>query len=303
MTGGGIADRLRRVREHFSLSGTQMAERVGLNDRKTWSRYETGDTRPNSDTLAGLQAMGVDANWLLSGEGDMLTASRSRVAGTVPVIGLAECGLRGWFQEASTGLFAAAPAAVAADPDGIAVIAAGTSMLPVGIRPGDLAFCRPADPEEGDSVLVALTDGTLSIKRWVGTAGGWAAVQGWLPPDASGMQMPYTDQRRLDQIRRVLRVVMVQPGGAAPLMATEAASSADDRLYEVAIRAALRWFAAAELEVAPDGLAAMVSRSVGMLRAAGAAGKTDDQLAAEVDHILSVAHQMARTGGFNAKDG
>lgn len=299
-----FAERLKAARAHLGLTVAAITAKTELKDRKTWERYEKGETRPNSDILAMLKDSGIDANWLLTGEGDMLAADGRRIPGVVPVVGLAECGLKGWYQESPTGLFASAPPAVAADPGGLAVIATGDSMRPAGIRPGDMVFCRPVEtPDEGDSVLVDLADGSMALKRWGGAAGGWVALQGWLVADAGGVQMPYTDQRRADQIRRVLRVALVQPSGASSLLPGGVEITPDDRLYEVAIRAALRWFAAAELDVAPDGMAAMVSRAVCMLRASGGASKTDDEVAAEMGHILSVAHQMARSGGWAPKAG
>lgn len=68
----GLPERLRLVRTHFDLSANDMAAKFGLKDRRTWERYEHGETRPNSDILAALHDEGVDVNWLLSGEGTML---------------------------------------------------------------------------------------------------------------------------------------------------------------------------------------------------------------------------------------
>lgn len=300
-----ISQRLKTVRDHFRASGTQMSEICGLKDRKTWSRYEVGDTRPHSDMLAALHGRGIDINWLLTGQGTMLRSDGAMVAGAVPVVGLAECGLKGWYQSAATGLFAAAPPAVAADPQGLAVIAIGESMRPAGIRPGDLVFCQSGDaPQEGDSVLVELIDGAKSLKRWTSAAGGWIALQGWLPADPGGVQMPYTDQRRADQIRRILPVALVQAGMADHLMPPGAMDGygPDDRLYHIAIKAGLRWVQTSGLEVKPDGLAAMVTRAVRMLRSqGGGAIKTDAELADDVGNILDMARAMLASVGWIPK--
>jgi len=73
----GFPERLRRVRDYLDLSATQMAERVGLSVRKTWERYEKGDTRPNSDVMSALLGMGIDIHWLLTGDGAMLRSAAS----------------------------------------------------------------------------------------------------------------------------------------------------------------------------------------------------------------------------------
>lgn len=146
-----------------------MADRVGLKDRKTWERYEAGDTRPNSETLAGLHAIGIDCNWLLSGDGSML---------------------------------------------------------------------RTALPSIGE-------------------------------------------------------------GGGAGTAYTQ-----DDRLYDIAIKATLRWYDAAGLEAPPDALAGMITRAVRMLRGRpDAAAKTDAELAEDVGAILDVAREMLSSGGWSPKGG
>lgn len=241
--------------------------------------------------LARVLECGV--SWLATGQDE---------PGAVPVIGMAECGLRGWYQESPTGLLAQAPAAVAADPSGLAVVAVGNSMRPAGIRPGDLVFCQSGPPpEEGDAVMVELVGGTVALKRWGGRSGDWVTLLGWLDAEGGenggGVQMPYQDRRRIDQVARVLRVALVQPGTfgqpAAPV-------AHDDRLYEVAIRTTLRWYESQGLEVAPDALAAMVTKAVLLVRSRTAtADKTEIELADEIRAILDVAREMAASSGWS----
>lgn len=290
-----LKDRLRQVRIHLGMTVIAITDLVGLKSRKTWERYEAGANVPDSDTLRVLHEHGIDINWLLTGQGQMVWAERQRQSGTVPVLGLADCGLQGWYQESPTGLFAAAPPAVVDDPDGVAVIAMGESMRPAGIAPGDLVFCQSvATHQDGDPVLVELADGKMALKRWGGSNGGWVTLSGWLAPEG-GTQMPYTDQRRADQVVSVRRVVLVQPGpiqGAGVAPGQEL--TADDRLYEVVIRAALRWREASGVMTAADVTAATISRMARMLRQ-GAEAKTDAQLEADVAHILDVARDMGQS--------
>lgn len=163
----GFPQRLRAVRNHLGLAVTAISEQAGLKDRNTWHRYEKGETRPNSDTLAYLHGKGIDINWLLSGEGTMLR----------------------------------------------------------------------------------------------------------LPPQA-----------------------LPEGSGAG------AAYSQDDRLYEIAIKTTLRWYDEAELTLAPDGLAGMISRAVRLLRGrVDAQDKSDSELSAEVATILDVARDMLASAGWSPK--
>ncbi len=75
-----------------------------------------------------------------------------------------------------------------------------------------------------------------------------------------------------------------------------------DRLYEIAIKATLRWYETAGLALPPDGLAGVVSRAVRMLRAR-AGDKTDAEFADEVVAILDVARDMLTSTGWSPKAG
>lgn len=314
----GVPERLTRARNHLGLTVVAATKLAGLKDRKTWDRYEQGDTRPNSDTLAVLYERGIDINWLLSGEGEMLRATALRVSGAVPVVGMAECGLKGWYQESPTGLFASAPPSVAADAGALAVIATGHSMRPAGIQPGDLVFCQPPPgqptpgPRDGDAVLVEIRGGALALKRWGGLAGGWITLHGWLDPDEAGVQTPVQDRRRADQVTRVLSVALVQTGLVQQIAPGGAAAGEEytqnDRLYDIAIKATLRWHETARMDFTPPKLAGMVTRAVRMLRgrhgaqAMAVQAMTDAELASEVEAILDVARDMAAAAGWAAKD-
>jgi transcriptional regulator with XRE-family HTH domain len=161
----GLPERLRESREYLGLTVIAMSKKVGLMNRKTWERYEKGDTRPNSDVLTVLHSLGIDANWLLTGEGGMLC------------------------------------------------------LAPIPVPAGE---------------------------------------------------------------------------GAAYTL--------DDRLYDIAIRATLRWYEAAGLTAAPDGLAGMITRAVRMLRGRpDTSTKTDAELAADVGDILDVARNMLTSSGWVPK--
>lgn len=74
---GSLSQRLKEIRARFALSSALMAERVGLSDRKSWENYERGVSSPKADVLSRLVELGVDAHWLLTGQGQMSTSPRS----------------------------------------------------------------------------------------------------------------------------------------------------------------------------------------------------------------------------------
>lgn len=68
-----IAQRLRDYRLKFELRQDQAADKFGI-AFSTYKRYESGKNGPDSDALAGMMHAGLNANWLLTGEGEMLLA-------------------------------------------------------------------------------------------------------------------------------------------------------------------------------------------------------------------------------------
>lgn len=66
--------RLKRVRDHLGQSQKGMDALLGIG-KGSWQRYELGQT-PGSQVIAALAGLGIDANWLLTGEGEMLRGER-----------------------------------------------------------------------------------------------------------------------------------------------------------------------------------------------------------------------------------
>jgi len=69
-----IKDRIRTIRDAFSFSQRQIADKIGCNFR-SWQDYEAGKTIPGGLIISELVKLGVNANWLLSGEGAMLISN------------------------------------------------------------------------------------------------------------------------------------------------------------------------------------------------------------------------------------
>jgi len=75
-----ITDRLVAVRRHFGFSQRAIASAAGVS-ANTWNGYETKNEPPNSGVLLRLTELGIDAHWLLTGEGAMLRAGDEKPAG------------------------------------------------------------------------------------------------------------------------------------------------------------------------------------------------------------------------------
>lgn len=82
---GALKDRLKEAREALGMSTSQMAVRVGLRDRKSWERYETGENSPKADALSRLVGLGVSAQWILTGSGPMMGPPINDVGPAGPV--------------------------------------------------------------------------------------------------------------------------------------------------------------------------------------------------------------------------
>lgn len=63
-----LKDRLKQVREALGYTQKRMGEAVG-GKLRSWQDYESGRKAPGSQVIAGLVALGIDANWVLTGQG------------------------------------------------------------------------------------------------------------------------------------------------------------------------------------------------------------------------------------------
>lgn len=212
-----LGTRLRRVLELYpSLKSAAAA--AGRSDDQI-ANYLSGRSSPTFEAMARLvRGKGVSLDWLATGEGPFHTVQRlvefqeqtgAPSAPGVPVIGLAECGLKGWFQKGPLAVSATRPGDFF-DPDGFAVVAIGQSMVPAGILEGFLCFCSPrTPPSPGDAVYVERSNGVATIKVYAGTSGEWLILTGWLD-EQSGKREAYTEQVLVSEVRRLATVIYVK---------------------------------------------------------------------------------------------
>ncbi len=66
-----IGQRLSAIRAYFGLSQEAMSQRFGLGTGG-WKRLEKAGRAPRDDALAVFVESGIDLNWLITGQGDMM---------------------------------------------------------------------------------------------------------------------------------------------------------------------------------------------------------------------------------------
>lgn len=70
-TDNGLSGRLKQARERLGYTQSDISEAVGSKLR-SWQEYERGTRTPGSQVITGLARLGINANWVLIGEGEML---------------------------------------------------------------------------------------------------------------------------------------------------------------------------------------------------------------------------------------
>ena len=230
-----------RIREAAKFLGgiKALAAKAGI-PLSSMNEYLGGAKLPADRLVAIAHAADLSLDWLATGEGEMRARPRSVAesiidavdepfrrlraegygiapplpqagAGSVPVLGLAECGLKGWYQEGPMRVRAMRPGDLL-DPQAFAVIAIGKSMQPAGIEQGFLCFCSPAvSPDSGDAIYVERrSDKAASIKLYGRAEPEWIHLQGWLDPDDAGRQAPYTEQLKRSDVARLAVIIYVK---------------------------------------------------------------------------------------------
>ena len=206
-------------------SDTDLGRKLGVGQQSI-SNARNLNKVPDSWIHKAAEGFGLSADWLLFGEGAMYRTEApppppveamvqeplrlSSKERKLPVIGLAACSLKGWYNTGSLALSVSVPIEYAT-PAMFAVLAVGMSMQPGGIRQGHVALCDPDVPPEAEQpVFIKKKDGTASIKLYRGQNEQWLILQGWLDPSEDGTQKAYTEQLALDTVAQIASVVMVR---------------------------------------------------------------------------------------------
>lgn len=206
---GGFIERIHHlIRDSGGQSA--LARKSGLS-LGAIQRYMKGGEPTRGALIRLSEACNVSLLWLMAGMEDQhIPASRPAIqAREIPVLGFAECGLQGWYNEVRYRISASLDWP---DPDLFAVVAAGHSMAPEGIHPGYVCIVSPnTKPQKGDAVLIRRMDGSATIKLYTREDHEWLYVTGWLDSEKPGAaQMPFNDQFRRDTIKGLAPVVLVK---------------------------------------------------------------------------------------------
>lgn len=68
-----VATRLKQTRHSMALTQKEAAIKAGIS-LPSYKDYEVGKSIPGGEAVAGLMQLGINANWLLTGEGTMFLA-------------------------------------------------------------------------------------------------------------------------------------------------------------------------------------------------------------------------------------
>ena len=74
-----LSERLKAAREHLGKSQKEIAALAGASYR-AWQGYENGENQPGAKVIEAVAKLGIDANWLLTGEGLMLRGRQTGVS-------------------------------------------------------------------------------------------------------------------------------------------------------------------------------------------------------------------------------
>jgi Predicted transcriptional regulator len=159
------------ARDH-GLTASALARRAGL-DPTTFNKSKRitreGKPRwPSTESVAKvLEATGASLDDLVAHIG---TASGARPAAHLPLIGFAQAGDRGYFDDAGYpvgGAWDEIPFPEVGDPHAYALEVSGDSMEPL-YRDGDRVIVSPAASiRRGDRVVVRTTEGEVMVKQLV----------------------------------------------------------------------------------------------------------------------------------------
>lgn len=132
---------------------------------------------------------------------------------TLPLHGMAKCGIQGWADDRLEREPIPRPAWVS-DDSAFWVIASGQSMVPEGISSGDFCLVSPGRmPRIGDRIWIkqASVEKRVSIKRLIDLTSEKATLRGWLPV-RDGSQDDFIEERPLKAVAELFPVIGVYRG-------------------------------------------------------------------------------------------
>ncbi len=199
------------------------AKRIGI-PAGTFARIWKNGSVPKQEHLCRIaEKTGASLDWLLMGRGvpdfERMT-DRPTPVSLVSVTELANCGLeQGWYNETALGYKIAVPSFLKPE-GGFAVLCKGMSMVPAGIPDGSLCIVSPKKkPEAGKAVLLRTKSFVKgkevelsTIKLFEKADSNAVYLTGWLNPDDTGSQSPFSERRSLSRVTMIAPVCFVLDG-------------------------------------------------------------------------------------------
>ena len=167
----GIPERLRVARKHLGLKQGDMAVQSGVSAR-AYQGYEAGRSIPGGEAIQGFVRAGINSNWLLTGEGEMLVADlvsrepKQETSAPSPQSDLTAHFESGQIVDHISFRPAWVRTELNANPENLILITAiGDSMEPT-IRAGDLVLIdRSSQVIKQDAIYCIAAHDNLRVKR------------------------------------------------------------------------------------------------------------------------------------------
>lgn len=209
-----IADRLRTARTALRLKQSEVAEQSGVSER-AYQGYEAGRSVPGGEAIEGFVRLGINANWLLTGEGPMRMAditqsgiaTAERVYAPIPKFFVNDKGGqekevssevsslafdRQWFE-----LLGLRPV------DAIYVRMPDNSMEPTIREGGMVVIDASTDKLRGDGIYCLMSNGTMAVKRLQVDFGGGLWVRG----DNPAYKEQHVAQDKIEHLNIIGKVI------------------------------------------------------------------------------------------------
>lgn len=165
---------------------------------RMWNNYDI----PKHEHLCRIaRRCNVSLDWLLMGDNG--TSVQQSGFSLLPLVGLANCGIaQGWFNESDLFNHILLPSFMAED-DAFAVLCRGSSMIPAGIKDGNVCVVYPNRPvETGKPALIRTKTfvkgreiSLATIKVFDSENEEAVFLSGWLDPDEAGHQSLFVETR------------------------------------------------------------------------------------------------------------
>lgn len=213
-SGSEISARLKVARTSFTLNQKEFASKSGVGF-STYQKYEMGMSVPGGEAIEGFVRLGINANWLLTGEGPMRIsditqsgiATAERVYAPIPKFFVNDKGGqekeissevsslafdRQWFEQLGLRPI-----------DAIYVRMPDNSMEPTIREGGMVVIDASTDKLRGDGVYCLMSNGTMAVKRLQADFGGGLWVRG----DNPAYKEQHVAQNKIEHLNIVGKVI------------------------------------------------------------------------------------------------